>query len=130
MVHPTQDLIFVADAGGRCRIKAFRQDGTFLFQWSTRDSTNKNYRCLGQLALHPTRDLLFVADVLSYQVQVFDLEGSFVGKWGSKGKGDKEFFFPSGVAVDSTSDVVYISNSDRIQACSLFNLDRKYKKNR
>ncbi len=124
-VHPTRDLIFVADESGY-RIQTFRRDGTFLFKWGSQGKADGQFQCPAFLAIHPTRDLLLVTECFGVRVQVFDLDGTFICKWDQAD--GQNYYSPLGIAVHPTKDMVYISDEHRIQAFSLFPTIRKRKR--
>ena len=104
-----RDRLYVADTQNHV-VKAFDQDGHFLFSIGKRGTENGEFNFPSYVALDKN-GRLYVVDSFNFRVQIFDAEGKFVKKFGKLGDGSGYFTRPEGIGVDSEGHVYVVDAS-------------------
>lgn len=107
-VSKLRNYLYVSDNDNH-KIKVYRQNGTFEFEWGRFGEEPGEFRYPGILAINEYNEI-FVVDVLNTRVQKFDPFGNFIAEIGSWGVLPGRLFRPKGVAVDKKNRV-FISDS-------------------
>ena len=104
-----RDRLYVADTQNHV-IKAFDQNGRFLFSVGKRGADNGEFNFPSYVALD-RNGRLFVVDSFNFRVQIFDTEGKFLKKFGKIGDASGYFTRPEGIGVDSDGNVYVVDAS-------------------
>lgn len=107
-VSGLKDYLYVSDNDNH-KIKVYRRDGTFDFEWGGFGEGPGEFRYPGIMAINEYNEV-FVVDVLNTRVQKFDPFGKFIADIGSWGVLPGRLFRPKGVAVDGKNRV-YVTDS-------------------
>lgn len=103
-----ENHLYISDNDNH-KIKAYKQNGTFEFEWGKFGEEYGDFRYPGIMTINKYNEI-FVVDVLNTRVQKFDPFGKFISDIGSWGVLQGNLFRPKGVAIDR-QDRVFISDS-------------------
>ncbi len=102
------NFLYISDNNNH-KIRTYRQNGAFDFEWGSFGEENEMFRYPGIMALNKFNEV-FVVDILNTRVQKFTPHGEFISNMGSWGVLQGNLFRPKGVAIDKKSRV-FISDS-------------------
>ncbi len=100
--------VYVNDNHANDCIQKFTSLGSFITQWGSWGSGNKQFSDPEGIAIDGSGNI-YVADYMNCRIQKLDHNGNYLTQWGSMGSGNLQFLYPIGIAVDS-SNYVYVTD--------------------